>query len=443
MKFLSAVAMATLFVAGLSVAHAQSGPKPKLGVSLETDGLVLDQVTRGSVASKAGLKAGDLLVGWGMSPITDVDGVLKSISTAVPGSSSKFVVRRGGKTVELKFSLPAKFPDDGFVLGVTVGSGVYVSDVNEASAAAKAGIMAGDILTSFDGQVLETFDDLRDVLKDVRAGSMHKATLQRGASQLKMNVQFAGRRRDGFFDKAPGSPNSGPPKKGFPFDMKMLEGMQVPGMDMMKGLMSLETVKSDIDKSIAELKEMNIPALAATIKRLEISSSRLGEASGSMAGMRQMADSFMDGSFLKNMPGMEALMGEMMEGEMFEDGSMEEPEPEEEIEEEIKEEEVEDNPLRDDDEAFPNQGAMEKRIRELLSSGVTDAKELNKIIGKEFPGVSVQFGTSSDDEGDFDDFEDVPAKVKKKGKSKPTSKPTASPLRKSKSRPTSQPAKKK
>ncbi len=412
MKFLSTLAiMSLLIVAQAPTTLGQEGSKPKLGVSLELNGTVLDQVTEGSVANQAGLQAGDYLMSWGDIKTDSIDKVLEARGAAVAGTETSFTVRRGGKTMTLRFRLPATFPEGGLKLGVTVGYGVYVSSTRPGSAAAEAGIKAGDIITSFSGEEIENFDDLKKQLSTVRPGTTHSVGLQRGAKEMTVKVKFAGEKTHG---RRGGRPRIGLGQGqggGFPFGMKGLDKFQVPGMQMFKNLMGLDAVKAELDKSIVELEGLGNPALAITIKRLRETSAKLGETVRGMAEMRRMAGSFMGG--MPEGMGLNKFLGE--------------------------EEIVEEEPAREViiEESFPQHQSLMKRIEELVQGGVTDPDELNKIIKKEFPAVNVEIGTDmehSEESAEVEEIEEVPMEKKT------TSKPTSRPAPRAKSKPSSRPS---
>lgn len=58
-------------------------------------------------------------------------------------------------------------------------SGVYVAGVTEGSAAEKAGMKKGDIITSFDGTAISTYDELKATLKYYEAGETVELTINR------------------------------------------------------------------------------------------------------------------------------------------------------------------------------------------------------------------------------------------------------------------------
>ena len=57
--------------------------------------------------------------------------------------------------------------------------GVYVYQVVSGSAADKAGIRQGDIITSFDGQAVSTMQQLKELMTYYKSGQKVKVTFQR------------------------------------------------------------------------------------------------------------------------------------------------------------------------------------------------------------------------------------------------------------------------
>lgn len=86
------------------------GPKgPRLGVmpsySFEGSGLLLEGVTPGSAADKAGLKDGDIIVEIGGKPVSNVTTYMGVMAAQKLGTTIEIVVERGGKKVKLKAEL--------------------------------------------------------------------------------------------------------------------------------------------------------------------------------------------------------------------------------------------------------------------------------------------------------------------------------------------------
>jgi Zn-dependent M28 family amino/carboxypeptidase len=86
------------------------GPKgPRLGVmpsySFEGSGLLLEGVTPGSAADKAGLKDGDIIVEIGGKPVSNVTTYMGVMAAQKLGTTIEIVVERNGKKVKLKAEL--------------------------------------------------------------------------------------------------------------------------------------------------------------------------------------------------------------------------------------------------------------------------------------------------------------------------------------------------
>jgi membrane-associated protease RseP (regulator of RpoE activity) len=96
-------------VFALPPARAESAaPRPRLGVTLEpaVDGVRVAEVTAGSVAEQAGLKAGDLVRTIASRPVKESRDVTEAVARQAPGTWLPLTVARGGGQIDLV----AKFP---------------------------------------------------------------------------------------------------------------------------------------------------------------------------------------------------------------------------------------------------------------------------------------------------------------------------------------------
>jgi uncharacterized iron-regulated protein len=83
-------------------------PRPRLGITLRPgeDGVAIGEVTRGSIAEQAGLRAGDVIVSIaGVAPGSPID-VAAAVMRQAPGTWLPITVRRDGRSVEIV----ARFP---------------------------------------------------------------------------------------------------------------------------------------------------------------------------------------------------------------------------------------------------------------------------------------------------------------------------------------------
>jgi predicted metalloprotease with PDZ domain len=183
-------------------------------------GVLVSEVVDDSPAAEAGLERGDVIVEFDGAPTKSVRGLTRRVRRADAGDAVKLQVLRKGRAQTIEVTLGespksrayAFFSDDedgvapdvqffggenGFVfdgdndfewnsrgtLGVRIedlnsdlgryfgtDEGVLVMGVNEDSAAEDAGMKAGDVIVSVDGEDVESTGDLHEVLSEFEAG---------------------------------------------------------------------------------------------------------------------------------------------------------------------------------------------------------------------------------------------------------------------------------
>lgn len=85
-------------------------PRPRLGVRLQQakDGVLLVEVTPGSLAETTGLRKGDLIVSFAGGPAAKVEALVAAVRAQPAGTWLPIVLRREGKTLEFVVKFPAK-----------------------------------------------------------------------------------------------------------------------------------------------------------------------------------------------------------------------------------------------------------------------------------------------------------------------------------------------
>jgi S1-C subfamily serine protease len=83
----------------------------------------------------------------------------------------------------------------GAFFGAPDGEGILVRDVNSGSPAEKAGVKAGDVITSLDGERIRTVGELREKLSAKHDGNKDKAQtvklgVLRNKSEISLNVEL-------------------------------------------------------------------------------------------------------------------------------------------------------------------------------------------------------------------------------------------------------------
>ncbi|MCC6574343.1 MAG: PDZ domain-containing protein [Planctomycetes bacterium] len=318
--------IATLDARGHALAHgfvalpgynsdAQAGPSlddAVMGVTPDIDkpaaGVKVIALTKDGPAEKAGVKIGDLIKKIGDKEIRAPDELKAALSGYSPGETIKVVVDRAGKAVELDIKLisrreayggkepqpDAEKPGTGIpYLGITdvtlaKDDGVKINGVIEGSPADLAGIKAGDILLTVDGQRVAGNQGIADILKLKKPGNTVKLKLKQGDKEVDLEVELAEA------DKPLAPPAAGQPNVRGPINdrcdkfgnviqhdgvvMPYQQGSPV--VDLKGNIVGLNIARSDRTRTFA------IPAarVAAAIKKMIASGGKPDEAKPTVTG---------------------------------------------------------------------------------------------------------------------------------------------------------------
>lgn len=217
---------------------AEAGARPWLGITIQNTedesngGVEVVGVTEGAPAAEAGVREGDRIVAIDGVRVEDVDGLADAIFSKGLGKKATLVLARGGDTrivlvplvargeAERRESESAGAEDHaaedaveapresrpGF-LGVYLADGeggASVSDTIEDTAAADAGLQAGDVIASVNNQSVSGSNDLVEALRSFRAGDSITLTVLRDGGAMTKTVTL-GARPD---DMNPSSPST-------------------------------------------------------------------------------------------------------------------------------------------------------------------------------------------------------------------------------------------
>lgn len=201
-----------------------------LGVSSEkpggeSTGAKIKQVNKGSAAEKAGLHEGDLITKVDEIPVDGPESLSKAIHKYNPEDKVTITFKRDGKEQKVtatlgksdsngRFKMIApkieefNFGDGDMAplnrgygfnrsqvrLGIKAqdtedGKGVKVLDVDDESAAEKAGIKEGDIITTFDGKEINSVTALAEVARASKAKVSVKVNLLRNGKAQEVEVK--------------------------------------------------------------------------------------------------------------------------------------------------------------------------------------------------------------------------------------------------------------
>jgi serine protease Do len=201
-----------------------------LGVSsrkAEKGGATVLEVTKGSPAEKAGIKKGDIITKINETKIESPESLYETVHSLKPGDKVKILFSRDGKdqtvvaTLEksdqlsknfnynynYKFKMPPMPEMDGMQFGdvwatrapklgikaqdAEDGKGVNVLEVQDSSAAAKAGLKKGDIILQLDGSDVNNTNELLDQFQEARQKSpVIKFKIIRGGVSQEIEVKI-------------------------------------------------------------------------------------------------------------------------------------------------------------------------------------------------------------------------------------------------------------
>ncbi|MFQ5989021.1 MAG: Do family serine endopeptidase [Candidatus Methylomirabilales bacterium] len=184
----------------------------------EKKGALVTNVLPGLAAEKAGLKRGDVILEYDGNPIKDVRDLQRRVARTPKGKKVKIKILRQGSVASLTAAVgeftqevlvrreeaPEPPPKD--VLGLTleeltpeiakrfklsVDEGVVVTEVNEGSSAARAGVRPGDLLAEVDQKPVKSLKEVRQALKGWTRQS-HLVLIQRGDSYFYVAIRKQG-----------------------------------------------------------------------------------------------------------------------------------------------------------------------------------------------------------------------------------------------------------
>ncbi|MBC8033523.1 MAG: PDZ domain-containing protein [Chitinophagaceae bacterium] len=211
--------------------------KALLGVRTDKSdkGALVEEVTEGSAAEKAGLKNGDVITQLDDNVITDAASLFKAVSKYNAEDKVTISYLREGKEAKTTAVLtknnapsasnvnpfPGDFEGRNFnfrmlpedvdrefrrldrdvnrgrkpKLGIQIqdtedNSGVTVLDVSNSSAAGKAGLLKGDLISSVNGKKVTSSNELKDLIADAKEGDSIKVTYSRNSKKMETTIKI-------------------------------------------------------------------------------------------------------------------------------------------------------------------------------------------------------------------------------------------------------------
>jgi serine protease Do len=212
------------------------GDKGFLGVTTEKadDGVKITDVSKGSAADKAGLKEGDIITKVGDKKITDTDDLSDVVSAHKSKDEVTISYKRDGKAADTKATLErrsfsrtfsyngdmfnnqnwskdfdikmpklATIPDHPFTMAWGMGrgrlgvriedtdndGGVKITDVDDGSAAAKAGLKENDIITEVNGKKVKDVNEARKEMTEIKDKNSYMIKAKRNGSEMNFEIK--------------------------------------------------------------------------------------------------------------------------------------------------------------------------------------------------------------------------------------------------------------
>jgi len=193
---------------GVSIQEVNQSLAESFGLK-QAQGALVGQVEKDSPASKAGLETGDIILGINGQDIRSSGELPVIVATIPPGETAKLNVWRKGSSrqIDVKVGVfgdektaSADTPSaDKGRLGVVVREltpeeqrqaqvkgGIVIQDVS--GAAARAGLQAGDIVLSINGEPITKAEQLRALV--AKAGKRIAVLIQRGEARIFVPVEL-------------------------------------------------------------------------------------------------------------------------------------------------------------------------------------------------------------------------------------------------------------
>ena len=212
-------------------------PKAFLGVTTEKNdkGVKISKVSKNSPAEKAGLKEGDIITKVGNKKINDPEELVDAVTSYKPKDEVKIYYQRGGKSNDVKatlgerkntvnyfsfknnmppmngpmikdfkFNMPFAYNQDepfnkfwmrsNKKIGVRIedienDGGAKITNIEEGSAADKAGLKKDDIITEVNGEKVKNVDEVREGISQTDKDNF-TIKAKRGATEMSFDIKI-------------------------------------------------------------------------------------------------------------------------------------------------------------------------------------------------------------------------------------------------------------
>jgi serine protease Do len=176
------------------------------------EGVLVSDVIDGTPASRAGMKAGDVILEFDGKKVVDMASFRILVASTEVGKQVKLKVYRDGNEKQLKVTIgempetasaAQEAPEQEYELGLRVvnvndpsaqrfepqaASGAVIIDIKSGSAADKAGFNVGDVIIGIGNKSISNVDQYRNAVKNLKPGKPVIFHVQRGERKLYIAV---------------------------------------------------------------------------------------------------------------------------------------------------------------------------------------------------------------------------------------------------------------
>jgi len=178
---------------GVGIQPVTSDLAASLGLK-QAQGVIVNSVSPGGPADKAGIKTGDVILQFNGKDVNDANELRNQVAANAPGTEVTLTISRNGNQQQIKVNLGTLTPQsaqaaqgqgngeqDAGKLGITVepltpdiaqqlglrrgAQGLVVDSVDPSGAAAQGGIEQGDVIQEVNRQPVKSASDLQQALQ--------------------------------------------------------------------------------------------------------------------------------------------------------------------------------------------------------------------------------------------------------------------------------------
>lgn len=145
---------------------------------LQTDAAINPGNSGGALLNAAGEVIGINSVKYASEEVEGM-GYAIPISTAIPIINDLMNREKISESEQAYLGIVGRDIEEAYAKSFNMPEGIYVGQVSEKSPAEKAGIISGDIITSFNGRKVSTMEGLQEILSYTRAGETVEIVIKR------------------------------------------------------------------------------------------------------------------------------------------------------------------------------------------------------------------------------------------------------------------------